>query len=337
MIKKPDIGDFETIKLLGIGSCGQVYLVKQHDTNCQYAMKVINNDKKRLTSRALNEQEILIHTCHPFIATSYYCFKTDCELCIIMGYCEFGNFYNFMQKQEKHCFNEEQTKYYASCILLALEYLHFIGVIYRDLKPENILVCSSGRIRLSDFDLSLYEKDKVIMKKFKKPHSHDWGVVSEPDVTMIGLVGTAEYLAPEILEKKRYTCVIDWWSFGIFIYEMLFDHTPFRHRDNEIMYQLIKQCHLVFPHKTPKGLEISSKAKHLIKNLLKHDPNKRIGFNGGATEIKCDPFFRDVAFQLLFNQDPPIIPHTDPIESPVIHGETPRDPLTPHGPLTPSI
>ena len=303
-----NVDDFKTIKLLGSGSCGKVYLVKQDNTNYQYAMKVINTDSKRAIVKALTEKEILIHTHHPFIATMYYHFQTDLQIYIIMLYCEYGDFYHFMKKQEYKCFTEEQTKYYASCILLALEYLHYMGVIYRDLKPENILVCSSGRILLSDFDLSYYEKTKVIMKIFKKPHSHDIGVVSEPNVILDGKVGTPEYFAPEIVENKQYTCVVDWWSLGILIYEMLYDHTPFKHKKPEIMYKIISECHLIFPHHTPQGLEISHKAKNLIKDLLKHEPAKRLGFHGGATEIKFDAFFKDVEFQLLYNKIPPIIP-----------------------------
>lgn len=302
------INDFDKIKCLGNGSAGEVYLVKKHNTNCEYAMKVIKTDTKSSTNKALTEQEILIHSHHPFIATLFYSFQTELQLYIIMPYCECGNFYHFMRKQKYKCFNEEQTKYYASCILLALEYLHFTGVIYRDLKPENILVCLSGRILLTDFNLSVYGKNKVTMKTFKKPHAHDLGVVSEPNVIMYGQVGTPEYFAPEVVDNKPYTCIVDWWSFGILIYEMFYGSTPFRHNDMETMYKLISKCHLSFPHHTPQNHELSHKAKNLIKKLLRHDSYKRLGFNGGAVEIKCHPFFNDVEFQLLRNKIPPIIP-----------------------------
>lgn len=299
-----DLNDFDKIKLLGRGGSGEVYLVEKHDTNCKYAMKITKTDSKRALNNALIEKDILIHTHHPFVATLFYSFQSDSQLYMIMPYCECGNFYNFMKKQEHKCFNEEQTTYYASCILLALEYLHFIGVIYRDLKLENILVCLSGRILLSDFDLSIYEKNRVTMRTFKKPHSNELGVVSEPDITLNNTVGTPEYFAPEIVDGKPYTCIVDWWAFGVLIYEMFHGYTPFYHKKIQETYNLIRRCDLSFPHHTPQGHKLSNKAKDIIKDLLKPDPHKRLGFTGGAAEIKCHAFFSDVKFQLLLKQDP---------------------------------
>ena len=298
-----NLTDFDKIKLLGTGSSAEVYLVEKQ--NCKYAMKITRKDSKRAFTNALIEKDILIHSQHPFVSRLFYSFQSESQLYMIMPYCECGNFYNFMKQQELQCFTEEQTKYYASCILLALEYLHFIGVIYRDLKLENVLVCLSGHILLSDFDLSIYAKTTSV-RTFKKPHG-EFSVISEPNITVNSMAGTPEYLAPEIIDGKYYTCVVDWWQYGILVYEMLYGHTPFYHTNTHQIFNLIKQCYLIFPHHYP-GHKVSHKAKDVIKHLLIRDPNKRLGFVGGAAEIKCHSFFSEIEFQLLRHKIPPIIP-----------------------------
>ena len=94
-------------------------------------------------------------------------------------------------------------------MVLALEYLHKSGVVYRDLKPENILVDSEGHIRLTDFGLS-------------KAGLHESNGRTE------SFCGTPEYLAPEIIKEKHYGFSVDWYSFGLVLYEMLSGINPFK-------------------------------------------------------------------------------------------------------------
>lgn len=110
-----------------------------------------------------------------------------------------------MVKKKK--LSENNARFYAAQVVLALEHLHNYGIIYRDLKPENVLISSDGYIKLTDFGLSKCG-------------------VKDTDYTKT-ICGTPEYLAPEILEKKNYNKCIDWWSLGCFIYEMLVGHPPF--------------------------------------------------------------------------------------------------------------
>lgn len=304
------LSDFEKISLLGSGSFGDVYLVKHTKTDRIYAMKSLKKEyiEKKIT-RALTECEVLKESHHPFISTLHFCFQTELKLYIVMQYCAGGDFYNVIGRQPNKCLKESDARFYASCVLLALEYLHFNGVIYRDLKPENMLMHESGHIMLTDFDLSLRcSYDKVVHKFIEKPYSHKNGLYSEPNIKCNDQFGTPEYMAPEMVEGKVYTSIIDWWSFGIFIYEMLHGNPPFMGHTQWDTFKLISKCQLEMPNLTPNGCKISKKAKHLIKNLLERNPKNRLGFNGGATEIKDHPFFKKVEFQLLKNQIPPIIP-----------------------------
>jgi len=309
MSLKNEIENFEKLNVLGTGSSGTVYLVKHKDTHSLYAMKVIKKTNSAYSnSKILTEYNILLNSAHPFISKLFSHFQSETEIFMIMPYCAGGDFYHFLHKQYLNCIKEEETCYYASCVLLALEYLHSNGIIYRDLKPENILVQADGHIILTDFDLSVCTKDRVIPHIFKKPYSHTCGIVAEPNIVMNGEVGTPEYFAPEIINHKPYTCIIDWWSYGVLIYEMLYGHTPFKACDCKTIYKLIDECHIDFPHESPLGIKLSHKVKNLIKKLLMHNPEKRLGYEGGATEIKDHPFFKHIHFQLLRSQIPPIIP-----------------------------
>jgi protein-serine/threonine kinase len=156
--------NFEKIRILGAGSTGRVYLVKSKNLHPEqpeqeefFAMKVVRKSellKKNRIQRILTEKQILACASHPFVVTLHYTFQTEKYFYLILQYCAGGEFLSFLKDQQNNRLTEDQAKFYASEVLLALEYLHLIGIIYRDLKPENILVHESGHIMLSDFDLS---------------------------------------------------------------------------------------------------------------------------------------------------------------------------------------
>lgn len=247
------------------------------------------------------------------------------------------------------------NRFYASEVLLALEYLHMMGVVYRDLKPENVMVREDGHIMLSDFDLSLQSfasptliqstsqpscdiasycvqpscivvdpscklpiaciqpscfKPRFLNGKPRKAKTEKGGsdslpmLIAEPtDARSMSFVGTHEYLAPEIIRGDGHGSSVDWWTFGIFLYELLTGKTPFKGNGNrETLFNVVGQ-----PLKFPEG-SISFAAKDLIRGLLAKDPKKRLGFKKGATEIKQHPFFNNVNWALIRSTNPPEIP-----------------------------
>lgn len=196
-------------------------------------------------------------------------------------------------------------RFYAAEVLLALEYLHAMGFVYRDLKPENILLHATGHIRLTDFDLSKASvtpvNAHVVQSMMGSPT-----MVAEPSLVTNSFVGTEEYLAPEVIVGKGYGASVDWWTFGILMYEMLYGVTPFRGKSQPDTFEKIGKSILKFPDH-PR-CTVSKECKSLIKKLLTHDPKKRLGYEQGAAEIKSHPFFKDVNLQLILNSKPPIIP-----------------------------
>jgi len=196
-------------------------------------------------------------------------------------------------------------RFYAAEVLLALEYLHAMGFVYRDLKPENILLHASGHIRLTDFDLS---KASVTPVNAHVVQSMMGGptMVAEPTLVTNSFVGTEEYLAPEVIVGKGYGASVDWWTFGILMYEMLYGVTPFRGKSQPDTFHRIEKTQVKFPDHA--RAPVSKECKSLIKKLLTHDPKKRLGYEQGAAEIKAHPFFKDVNLQLILNSKPPIVP-----------------------------
>lgn len=223
-----------------------------------------------------------------------------------MQYCAGGELYRFIQRQPYRCLTEDQTRFYCAEVLLAIEYLHMMGFIYRDLKPENIIMHISGHIMLTDFDLSKAALTPVSPRLMTKPYSGNICVSMEPDLVTNSFVGTEEYLAPEVIKGTGHNATVDWWSFGILIYEMLFGETPFRGKCQEETFDRINHVSLKFPH--PRRGPISKECKDLLRSLLHRDPAKRLGAKGGAVAIKDHPFFKSVKWQLMRHQTPPFVP-----------------------------
>ena len=216
---------------------------------------------------------------------------------------------------------------------MALEYLHMLGVVYRDLKPENILVREDGHIMLSDFDLSLRCSVSPILlrstlfpatgadasacidtrcgvsclpapgkSKRTDPAKLLPMLVAEPtEARSNSFVGTHEYLAPEIIKGDGHGSSVDWWTLGIFLYELLYGRTPFKGSGNEETLTNIVTMDLRFP----ENVSVTDHARDLIRGLLVKDPARRVGSERGAAEIKRHGFFNGLNWALIRSTVPP--------------------------------
>ncbi|XP_075505196.1 protein kinase PVPK-1-like [Primulina tabacum] len=358
-----ELKNFRIFKRLGCGDIGSVHLAELIGTRTCFAMKVMDKDalasRKKLL-RAQTEREILQSLDHPFLPTLYTHFETEKFSFLVMEFCAGGDLHALRQKQPGKFFPEHAARFYVAEVLLALEYLHMLGIIYRDLKPENVLVREDGHIMLSDFDLSLrcavsptlvkssdpitesknagycvqpscIEPSCVIQpaciqptcfgprflknpKKEKKSkpkkeiHYHVTPLpelIAEPtNARSMSFVGTHEYLAPEIIKGDGHGSAVDWWTFGIFLYELLFGRTPFKGAGNRAtLFNVVGQS-LRFPE-TPT---VSFAARDLIRGLLVKEPQHRLAYRRGATEIKQHPFFQSVNWALVRCATPPDVP-----------------------------
>ncbi|EGW32834.1 uncharacterized protein SPAPADRAFT_150117 [Spathaspora passalidarum NRRL Y-27907] len=334
---------FEKIRLLGKGDVGKVYLVREKSSNRLYAMKILSKKEmieRNKIKRALAEQEILATSNHPFIVTLYHSFQSQDYLYLCMEYCMGGEFFRALQTRDTKSISEQDAKFYAAEVTAALEYLHLMGFIYRDLKPENILLHQSGHIMLSDFDLSKQSeraKNPEVVFNRTGLHLSSTSSVSSRDGPALdtkacidgfrtnSFVGTEEYIAPEVIRGKGHTSAVDWWTLGIFIYEMLYGTTPFKGSDRKKTFANVLKKEVKFLDSQP----VSSQCRSLIKKLLIKDEEKRLGSKTGASEIKNHAFFRNTQWALLRNQKPPMIPvltkSTKKVEKPIDEQTQPQD------------
>uniref|UniRef100_A0A1D1YFA2 Protein kinase G11A n=1 Tax=Anthurium amnicola TaxID=1678845 RepID=A0A1D1YFA2_9ARAE len=361
------LNNFKLLKRLGCGDIGTVYLAELIGSDCLFALKVMDNDflsSRKKMSRAQTEREIMQILDHPFLPTLYACFTTDNLSCLVMEYCPGGDLHVLRQKQPDRNFSEPVARFYIAEVLLALEYLHMLGVVYRDLKPENILVREDGHIMLSDFDLSLRctvsptlvsssslgsgelarrssgscarsgcidplcLQPACIQVSCFTPHLISSNVaraknlksdmaaqvtplpqlVAEPtEARSNSFVGTHEYLAPEIIRGEGHGSSVDWWTLGIFLYELMFGRTPFKGSGNEETLANIVTQNLMFPENPPVGFQ----GQDLIRGLLVKEPENRLGSLRGAAEIKQHPFFEGLNWALIRCTVPPETPVLD--------------------------
>ena len=124
----------------------------------------------------------------------------------MLDYVNGGDLFHHMRRKGR--FTEKEAKFYAAELILALDHLHELGFIYRDLKPENILLDSEGHIKLADFGLSKY--------------TGNYGLNQA-----LSFCGTPQYLAPEVILKRGYNKLVDWWAVGVLINEMVVGSPPF--------------------------------------------------------------------------------------------------------------
>ena len=277
------MNDFQPLKLVGKGSFGKVILVKYFENNKIYAMKILKKEniiKRNQVNHTKTERLILERLNHPFIAKLKFAFQDEQKLYLVTEFMQGGELY-FHLKRNSY-FKEKAVKFYMSQILLAIEYLHNNGYIYRDLKPENILIDKDGNIKLTDFGLC-----KMLL--------------SEQSTTDT-LCGTPEYLAPEIFKKQSYTKCVDWFSFGILLYEMICGSLPFKLKNRKIE-ESVYHTKIEYPEK------MSLEARDTIGKLLEIEPEKRLGYNS-CEEIKNSSFFKDMDFNKVYNKEyrPPFMP-----------------------------
>lgn len=286
--------DFEPLRCLGKGSYGTVILVKQRTTGRLYAQKQFKKASlvvhKKLVEQTKTERQILESVNkHPFVVKLYYAFQDREKLYLILEYGQGGELFTHLA--EERMFSEPTAAFYLAEMVLALSHLHDeLGVVYRDLKPENILLDAEGHLLLTDFGLSKVATD---------------------DATCSSMLGTVEYMAPEVIKGEKYGKAVDWWSLGALAYDLMTGSPPFRGNNNHKIQQNILKQKLIMPY------FLGPDAKDLLNRLLRKDPAKRLGSHmpKDLALIQGHRFFRKIDWKKLAarEMEPPIQPMiTDP-------------------------
>lgn len=170
-------------------------------------MKVIQKKSMNVEQkeRVQIEKQIIMNCDSPFIVKLHYTFQTPTKLFFILDYVNGGELHTKLLKAQK--LNEDTARFYTAEILLALKCLHENKTLYRDLTPRNILLDSEGHVKLIDFGLSKLDFDEEDKRQT--------------------ICGTACYLSPDMLKGEKHSVMMDYWSLGILLYEMLHGYYPF--------------------------------------------------------------------------------------------------------------
>ncbi|XP_044762284.1 cAMP-dependent protein kinase catalytic subunit 1-like [Coccinella septempunctata] len=283
-VERGKLDDFKLVQTLGTGSFGRVMLVKLKKDDSPYALKMLEKAhvvKTKQVKHTLSEIRTMDAFDFPFLIKLEYFFKDNVYLCLVMPFINGGEMFSHLRQQKR--FSEELTRFYAAQVILAFEYIHFLGIIYRDLKPENILIDCIGYLKLTDYGFC---------KKVDDQRTYT-------------LCGTPEYLAPEIILSQGYNKSVDWWALGILIFEMAAGYPPFYARDPMKIYEKIVSGKYIPANHFSKSL------KDLIQNILQVDRTKRYGvLKDGSKDVKAHNFFKGFEWDPLLQKKlkPPFVP-----------------------------
>uniref|UniRef100_A0A7N9B0A2 non-specific serine/threonine protein kinase n=1 Tax=Mastacembelus armatus TaxID=205130 RepID=A0A7N9B0A2_9TELE len=319
---------FVKIKTLGIGAFGEVCLTRKVDTGALYAMKTLRKKdvlNRNQVAHVKAERDILAEADNEWVVRLYYSFQDRDSLYFVMDYIPGGDMMSLLIRMG--VFPEPLARFYVAELTLAIESVHKMGFIHRDIKPDNILIDLDGHIKLTDFGLctgfrwthnsKYYQKGSHVRQDSMEP-SDFWDDVSNcrcGDRLMTleqranrqhqrclahSLVGTPNYIAPEVLLRKGYTQLCDWWSVGVILFEMLVGQPPFlAPTPTETQIKVINWESTL---QVPAQVKLSPEAVDIIGRLC-CSAEDRLGANG-AGEIKAHPFFAQVDFSSNLRQQP---------------------------------
>uniref|UniRef100_A0A7N5ZPW1 Protein kinase C n=1 Tax=Anabas testudineus TaxID=64144 RepID=A0A7N5ZPW1_ANATE len=270
-------------KVLGKGSFGKVLLAELKGQGQYFAVKVLKKDVVLMDDDVectmVEKRVLALAWENPFLTHLYSTFQSKEHLFFVMEYLNGGDL--MFHIQDKGRFDLNRAVFYAAEIIVGLQFLHSKGIIYRDLKLDNVMLDKDGHIKIADFGMC---KEKVF-----------------GEARASTFCGTPDYIAPEILLGQKYTFSVDWWSFGVLVYEMLIGQSPFQGDDEDELFESIRTD---VPH-YPRW--ITKESKSLLELLFERDPTRRLGVVG---DIRTHQFFKSINWPALERREvePPFKP-----------------------------
>ena len=262
-------------------------------------MKVFENEKRSNQDMAV--VEVLSKIQSPFVNRIQYSLEQNNSLCIFSPYMGGGELLSHLQEEGR--FAEDRGRFYLAEIVLAMQYLHDIGLSQLNIRDRNILLNANGHVVLC---LS---------------HTR-FGTSSNSS--------TSEYTAPELLlDKESVTNVADFWTLGVLAFEMICGWSPFYAEGKDQTVKNICFGKVRFPRDV-----FSLEGRNFIKALLNRNPAHRLGSAYGAVELMDHPFFYGMDWSAMVRRDipPPSRVYPSRLFTPQAEYMTLHEPIKPNAP-----
>ncbi|ORY07922.1 kinase-like domain-containing protein [Clohesyomyces aquaticus] len=326
-------GDFQILTQVGQGGYGQVYLAQKKDTKEVCALKVMS--KKLLfkldeVRHVLTERDILTTARSEWLVRLLYAFQDDKSIYLAMEYVPGGDFRTLLNNTG--VLHNRHARFYIAEMFTCVDSLHQLGYIHRDLKPENFLIDSTGHVKLTDFGLAAgmlspgklesmrirLESVGEVKAAFGRPmedrtaaeRRDGYRSLRERDVNYAkSIVGSPDYMAPEVLKGEEYDFTVDYWSLGCMLFEALAGYPPFAGATVDETWQNLKQWRKVLrkPVYEDPSYFLSKRTWDLITRLVAAKTSR---FRG-ISEIHSHQYFAEVDWNKLRENKAPFVPELD--------------------------
>lgn len=321
------IKDFQLLSLIGRGGYGEVYLCRKLDTKEILVLKRMKKStftlNKNELPRVQRERAILSNSSSPWIIKLKYSFQDDTFLYLVMEYAAGGDLKTLLENLGG--LEEEMAKFYFAEMLLCIEYLHSLEFIHRDLKPGNFVIDKNGHLKMIDFGLSKaglnnrfgdsfqtwntmrgalpaqFKTEQLTKDRSNSTASRNslkkkrWGLAHS-------MVGSPEYMAPEMLTGEGYDERVDLWALGGCLYEMLAGQTPFAADDASKVFSNVMN----WQESVIRPDDMNPLAYDLIKKML-CGPEERWTIR----ELKNHPYLAKMDLATIRQQKSPFVPQLE--------------------------
>lgn len=328
-------GDFQILTQVGQGGYGQVYLAAKKDTREVCALKVMS--KKLLfkldeVRHILTERDILTAAKSEWLVKLLYAFQDDKSIYLAMEYVPGGDFRTLLNNTG--VLHNRHSRFYIAEMFCCVDALHQLGYIHRDLKPENFLIDSIGHVKLTDFGLaagilSPQKFESMRIKLEEVSHiSNPFGGVNPMDQRNAAerregyrhlrdrevnyaksIVGSPDYMAPEVLKGDQYDFTVDYWSLGCMLFEALAGYPPFAGSTVDETWQNLKHWEDVLrkPKFEDPNYFLSTRTWDLIQRCISGKKNRFKSIQ----EIYKHVYFAEVDWPKLREQRAPFVPELE--------------------------
>lgn len=318
-----DVSKFKILSVLGSGSFGTVTLAEYtHPPSAgpgivfslnspgpgekrMYALKSLS--KASIVSsgqlrHVIDEKEILFSMDNPFILKLYGVYQTPHQVVMVTEAIQCGDLWGVIYEEKLVSSSggvpHDIAQLYAASMIYALDHIHSKLVVFRDLKPENVMMDNKGYPRIIDFG---FAKRVPFQKK-------DTDGIMRIHAKTFTLCGTPEYLPPELIFNMGHDQMVDLWSFGVVMYEMIMGRTPFAPRKQDNITELFTNIAMA----KKNGLLLSTRiddragrtpyARDIITQLLKPEPTDRLGDSRNPSGLLKHPYFSGINMDDLYQQ-----------------------------------